>query len=36
MKKWPGGTREFQVEVVGRDAAPQRVVFVGKRVTVKL
>jgi alpha-glucosidase len=36
MKKWSGGTREFLVEVVGRNATPQRVEFSGKRVTVKL
>jgi alpha-glucosidase (family GH31 glycosyl hydrolase) len=36
MKKWSGGTREFLIEVVGRDAAPQRVEFSGKRVTIKL
>src|SRR6185503_11544186 len=34
MKKWPGGTRTFAVEVVGGGAQPKRVDFKGERMEV--
>jgi alpha-glucosidase/alpha-D-xyloside xylohydrolase len=34
MKKWPGGTRVFTVELVGSDAQPRQVEFRGERVAV--
>jgi alpha-glucosidase/alpha-D-xyloside xylohydrolase len=36
MRKWPGGSREFAVEIVGGQAEPKQVRFQGKRVTVRL
>jgi alpha-glucosidase (family GH31 glycosyl hydrolase) len=36
MKKWPGGTRGFSVEVVGSQAGAKQIEFRGKRVTVNL
>lgn len=36
MKKWPGGTRTFLVEAVGRAPTSKRIGFRGERVTVKL
>jgi len=34
MKKWPGGARQFAVEVIGSSATPQKIEFRGKRVEV--
>ena len=34
MKKWPGGTRTFTIEVAGGDAKPRQVEFKGERVAV--
>ena len=36
MKKWPGGTREFTVEVAGSGVSPKRVGFKGERLEVAL
>jgi len=36
MKKWPGGRREFLVEVTGSEAKPKRVEFQGERIEVTL
>ncbi len=36
MTKWPGGTREFVIEVAGREASPKRAGFKGERVEVAL
>jgi len=36
MKKWPGGVREFAVEIVGGGAKPKRVEFRGERLMVEL
>jgi alpha-glucosidase/alpha-D-xyloside xylohydrolase len=35
MKKWPGGAREFIVEVVGDKAGSKQTGFQGKRVTMR-
>jgi alpha-glucosidase (family GH31 glycosyl hydrolase) len=35
MKKWPGETRTFRVEVVGSDVQPKQVEFRGQRVEVR-
>lgn len=36
MKAWPGGVREFRVEVSGSGAGPKRVAFNGEPIEVRL
>jgi alpha-glucosidase/alpha-D-xyloside xylohydrolase len=36
MKEWPGGTREFAVEIAGEDGSSRRIAFEGGRVAVNL
>ncbi len=36
MKKWPGGARIYQVQLVGSSAEPKRIEFRGVSVAVKL
>jgi hypothetical protein len=35
MKKWPGGARIYQVQLIGSGAEPKRVEFRGRSVAVK-
>jgi len=34
MKKWPGGTRIFDIEVAGIKGKPQRIQFLGRKAEV--
>jgi len=36
VKKWPGGTRNFAVEVIGSNARPKQIEFRGEKLEVSL
>ncbi|HUD82668.1 MAG TPA: DUF5110 domain-containing protein, partial [Candidatus Saccharimonadales bacterium] len=36
MKKWPGGARDYAVELAGATAQPKTVPFAGNKMDVKL
>jgi hypothetical protein len=36
VKKWPGGTRNFTVEMIGSNAQPKQIEFRGEKLEVSL